>query len=185
MPFVAAFKQDNGEQIYQTNLEKGFIVDYQAAGDKLYLLQPLRMAIVDLVSGKLLSRELLEVPDRVEMVAFPHAGFYEAGENNVYKPLISDNNRLYMINERGKMVSYELATKTFTPVAPEKLFRESFRTDDFVCISQNKNSILLDNSGQAIARLQLGAGSFADANRIYFVTENILYTVNIDAIKGK
>lgn len=183
-PFIAAFKQENGEQIYLSNLEKGFIADYQVVGNKLYLIQPLRMATIDLTNGKMLSRELLETPDRTEIVAFPHTGFYEA-EGNVYKPLVSDNNRLYMINARGKLVAYELANKTFTQIAPEKLFRESFHTDDFICISQNKNSVILDNNGQAIARLQLGAGSFADANRIYFVTENILYAVNIDTIKVK
>lgn len=183
-PFIAAFQQENGKQIYLTNLEKGYIVDYQAVGDKLFLLQPLRLATVDLVSGKLISRELLEVPDRVEIVAFPHTGFYEA-EGNTYKPLVSGNDRLYMINARGKLVAYELASKTFSTVASDKLFRESFRTDDFICISQNKNSAVLDNNGQAIARLQLGAGSFADANRIYFITENMLYTVSIEAIKGK
>lgn len=184
MPFVAAFEQENGKQIYMTNLEKGFVVDYQVADNKLYLLQPLRMATIDLASGNLLSREVLPVPDRTEIIAFPHIGFYEA-EGNAYKPLVSDNTRLYMINARGKLVAYELATKTFTQVDPEKLFRESFRTDDFVCISQNKNSVVLDNNGQAIAQLQLGAGSFADANRVYFVTDNILYTVGIDAILGK
>ena len=167
-----------------TNLEKGFVVDYQVADNKLYLLQPLRMATIDLASGNLLSREVLPVPDRTEIIAFPHIGFYEA-EGNAYKPLVSDNTRLYMINARGKLVAYELATKTVTQVDPEKLFRESFRTDDFVCISQNKNSVVLDNNGQAIAQLQLGAGSFADVNRVYFVTDNILYTVGIDAILGK
>lgn len=183
-PFIAAFNQENGKQIYQTNLEKGYIVDYLPVGNKLYLLQPLRLATIDLVSGKLLSRELLEAPDRVEIVAFPHTGFYEA-EGNTFKPLVSDNNRLYLINARGKLLSLELATKTYTQIAPEKLFRESFRTDKFVFIGQNKNSAILDNNGQAIARLQLGAASFTDANRIYFITENMLYTVGLDAIEGK
>lgn len=183
-PFIAAFKQENGEQIYLTNLEKGFIADYQVVNNKLYLIQPLRLATIDLANGNILSRELLETPDRADIVAFPHVGFYEA-EDNTYKPLVSDNNRLYMINARGKLVAYDLASKTFSQIVPEKLFRESFRTDDFVCISQNKNSAILNNNGQVIARLQLGAGSFVDASRIYFVTENILYTVNIDAITGK
>lgn len=183
-PFVAAFKQENGEQIYLTNLEKGFIADYQVAGSKLYLLQPLRLATVDLNSGNVLSRELLETPDRADIVAFPHVGFYEA-EGNAYKPLISDNNNLYMINIRGKLVAYDLTNKTFTQVAPEKLFRESFRTEQLICISQNKNSIILDNNGQAIARLQLGTGSFIDADQIYYITENMLYTIKTDAIKRK
>lgn len=182
--FVAAFDIKNGQQTYLTRIEKGFIADYQAVGNKLYLLLPYKLVEINLATGETVQKITIEAIDRSEAVAFPHTDFYmEAGNN--YQKLTSGNNHIYFINDQKKLMEYNESTKKFSIVNSEKLFRETFQIDGLICISQTKNSIILNNNGKAIARLQLGSTSFVSGNQIFYATNNILYRMDINAITGK
>lgn len=184
IPFVASFDIKSGQQNYLTKLEKGFIADYQTVGNTLFLIVPNKLVAVDLATGDITGRESLETPDHTVMVAFPHTGYYEE-DGNKFNRLISGNTRIYFINENSKLVAFDLESKTFSIVPAEKLYRESFETEGYTCISQNKNSILLDSKGQPAVRLQMGAGCSMSNRQMYYVTENMLYTVNLGAVIGK
>lgn len=182
--FVAAFDLKDGQQTYLTKIDRGFIADYQAVGNTLYLLFPINKLVeINLTTGEIAQKITLESIDHSEAMAFPHTNFYMQ-EGGDYKKLIFGNNEIYFINDQKKLVEYNQTDKTSSIVNPDKLFRETFQVDGLTCISQNKNSIIL-SGGQAIAKLQVGANSFISANQIFYITDNILYRVDINTITGK
>lgn len=182
-PYVAAFDLKNGQQIFLTKLEKGFVADYEITNNTLSLILSKKLVQLNLTTGEIGRKENFELIERADIVAFTHVAYY-TGEGTDYKKLVSNPERLYLVNERNKLVEYNLNTKTSGIIPAEKLYRESFEADGITCISQSKNSIILDK-GQAVARLQMGMESFNIGNGIFYIADNMLYRVDINAITGK
>ncbi|MFD0835214.1 PQQ-binding-like beta-propeller repeat protein [Mariniflexile aquimaris] len=187
VPFIMGVNKNTGEQIfYNTISEKNEpISDFKTHHDTLVISFKNKLSTYSLRDGSEINSKIFDTDNLGELKYFIGNHIYIKDNNNSFSQLITLDSTNYFIqtsNRKALMLDLNLTiTKQFDF---DDLYYSYGTINKCLLLAKDDQTIILDETNQEMARLDLSYNSVIVGNTFYDFKDNSLFVVNLDDLFG-
>ncbi|MBN2777948.1 MAG: PQQ-binding-like beta-propeller repeat protein [Bacteroidales bacterium] len=184
-PFIAAFDRETGKQKYLTliNVKKDPILGFQILQEEVYLVFKNRIAKYSIQTGNQILEKEFPENNFGDLKYFVGNQVYTTNENDDLVSLPqSDTSKVFVFTNQRKTLSVDNQLNVTDTIDYEDLGIYYLRTADLKFISQNKQTLIINNDGKRIAEIEATTNAFLIGETLYDKRDNNFVAVDLKEI---
>ncbi len=169
-PFFAAFDRNSGEQKFLslTNVKDDPILSYQIQNREIFLVFKNRIAKYSMETGNLISEKTFSKDDVGELKHFVGNQVFITNQNDDLISLPqSDSTKVFVFTSIGKTLSIDNELNISKIIEYADLSINYLSTEDLIFIANDKKTLVINNSGQKIAEIDVSSNAFIIGSTLY------------------
>lgn len=184
-PFIAAFNKETGRKKYLTQLsfEDAQIMDFQVQGDSIYTVFKNKIAVYSKLSGDLIFEKEFPKEKFGELQYFIGAQTYKNyNEHNYIRFDEFYSTQLNVFASDNKIYTFDKELIDFATTDVEDIGIHLFDISEHSFISKNEETIITNNNGNGISKLDFGENFFHINNTLYGWKDKSFFVISVDEL---